>query len=870
MLECARTVAVKLFDAETFSDGTALSEWAANRVASQPGHPALVQVLGTFEDPRGMVLELLPNAKAAASPPSFATVTRDALPRHGAPGVLYAPKAARQIAAQVSAAAEYLHSKGAKKVSCVAYFSVRRFGDIYLHNTLVIRDADATSTSVSDVRLSDFGACAAVDLPELRRLEVRSFGWLLQDLLECHAEPQNPEDAKILELLKELRASCGAEDPNQLPSFKELREKLVDEQFAESCSKIAEVACPLHFSVGYLGMADAKLDGWLNKVEEAVLSHQTARLQRWAERQRQALQRAVKVEQAVCANNSSITDGVITGVQEELRQRDAERQRMRQHTKDMKDESDQHFQRELRRMRRGQKAMAKELLEKQSMRLADAYDEIIALKWQSLEEVFQRKLWQHYTEAHRRGYGRSAASTPEDLREVWQNGELKSLLAVEKQGWGRSQRADLQHLENELDGSLGKSIEALEAKLTTVADLEPECLQQIRSMAEDAKKELEKITAEIGGSLPELEAAWKACETDYEQKASELQQLQAAVARKRFEDMETFRLLKLQLCQWKLSYQSAFHDTDVEPSTSSLDPKEVEQRFANARRLARKLWAQMPVNEAHRFLAQVAQMLAKSEPSAATALMKVYEKELKRLGALPLVSHARSPELLQCPVVAPITPSSSASRGPLWKSVAEDLCLTDKASVGAVLLLRRLTLVCSDLAHVATANKASALRPAYHLVALRPTNDETFRAACEKGMCDIISLQLDDKLAFSLRGKDITAFTSRGGCFEIELGPAIRDAGGRKQMLNNVEILLHATRGRHVILTSGALDPIEMRSPQDIANFAGVIGVKGGFQCVSEAPYRALHRNLLRRGSCQVISAADEEMPQADEKMRVQ
>eukprot|EP00435_Cladocopium_sp_Y103_P010876 s829_g2.t2 len=74
----------------------------------------------------------------------------------------------------------------------------------------------------------------------------------------------------------------------------------------------------------------------------------------------------------------------------------------------------------------------------------------------------------------------------------------------------------------------------------------------------------------------------------------------------------------------------------------------------------------------------------------------------------------------------------------------------------------------------------------------------------------------------------------------------------------------------HVILTSGALDPIEMRSPQDIANFAGVIGVKGGFQCVSEAPYCALQRNLLRRGSCQVISAADEEMPQADEKMRVQ
>ena len=284
-------------------------------------------------------------------------------------------------------------------------------------------------------------------------------------------------------------------------------------------------------------------------------------------------------------------------------------------------------------------------------RLADAYEEIMALKWQSLEELFQRKLWEHYTEAHRRGYGRaSSTSTPEDLREVWQNGELKSLLAVEKQGWGRSQRADLQQIESELDESLGKSIATLESKLEKTVTDEPECLQLIRAMAEDAKKELEKITAEIGGSLPELEAAWKACEADYEQRESELQELQAAVARKRFEDMETFRLLKLQLCRWKLSYQTAFHDAtgSESMSTSSIDSRAVEQRFANARRLARKLWAQMPLKEAHRFLAQVSQRLVKSEPAAAQRLMKVYEKELKRLGALPLLSHARSPELLQC------------------------------------------------------------------------------------------------------------------------------------------------------------------------------------------------------------------------------
>lgn len=36
----------------------------------------------------------------------------------------------------------------------------------------------------------------------LCRLEVRSFGWLLQDLLECQTEPENEEEEKSFELMK--------------------------------------------------------------------------------------------------------------------------------------------------------------------------------------------------------------------------------------------------------------------------------------------------------------------------------------------------------------------------------------------------------------------------------------------------------------------------------------------------------------------------------------------------------------------------------------------------------------------------------------------------------------------------------------------
>ena len=53
-----------------------------------------------------------------------------------------------------------------------------------------------------------------------------------------------------------------------------------------------------------------------------------------------------------------------------------------------------------------------------------------------------------------------------------------------------------------------------------------------------------------------------------------------------------------------------------------------------------------------------------------------------------------------------------------------------------------------------------------------------------------------------------------------------------------------------MVFSSGAVEPLEMRSPHDLANFAEVLGVKSR-DCVAQAPYRALQGNLLRRGSPQ-------------------
>lgn len=101
-----------------------------------------------------------------------------------------------------------------------------------------------------------------------------------------------------------------------------------------------------------------------------------------------------------------------------------------------------------------------------------------------------------------------------------------------------------------------------------------------------------------------------------------------------------------------------------------------------------------------------------------------------------------------------------------------------------------------------------------------------------QGVCDLISLDLDEKLPFPLRGKDLLAFTSgfsgllascaqvaevslslggpdrcdqQGATPRIQFAPALRDAGRRKTMLGNVSILLHSMRGRRTAAHFGTV-----------------------------------------------------------------
>ncbi|WP_175721399.1 leucine-rich repeat-containing protein kinase family protein [Burkholderia anthina] len=195
-----RAVAVKLFKGAVTSDGLPDCEMAACLHAGR--HPNMIPVIGKVrghpDGTHGLVMELVdPALTNLAGPPSFATCTRDVY----AAAVRFAPAAAARLAHGIASVAAHLHARGIMH------------GDLYAHN--ILHDGEGGAL------LGDFGAASVYDASDrahaarLERLEVRAFGYLLDELL-ARCEPRAREGAHALEA---LAAACLNEDVDARPSF---------------------------------------------------------------------------------------------------------------------------------------------------------------------------------------------------------------------------------------------------------------------------------------------------------------------------------------------------------------------------------------------------------------------------------------------------------------------------------------------------------------------------------------------------------------------------------------------------------------------------------------------------------------------------
>jgi len=200
----AKEVAVKIFKGAVTSDGYPEDEMHACILAGN--HPNLVTVLGSIknhpEQKQGLVFGLIPTTfYNLGLPPSFDSCSRDVF----LPDTQFTVVQILAIAKAIASVAAHLHTKGIIH------------GDLYAHNTLV--------TAQHDTIFGDFGAASLYDTTTsqaayLQRLEVRAYGCLLDDLLQCCTEKQFLSDAAIA--LKALVPLCMQPAVLHRPSFADI------------------------------------------------------------------------------------------------------------------------------------------------------------------------------------------------------------------------------------------------------------------------------------------------------------------------------------------------------------------------------------------------------------------------------------------------------------------------------------------------------------------------------------------------------------------------------------------------------------------------------------------------------------------------
>ncbi|QDZ23504.1 subunit p30 of RNase P [Chloropicon primus] len=188
------------------------------------------------------------------------------------------------------------------------------------------------------------------------------------------------------------------------------------------------------------------------------------------------------------------------------------------------------------------------------------------------------------------------------------------------------------------------------------------------------------------------------------------------------------------------------------------------------------------------------------------------------VGSKPSEAFVQRAESLGYKCIARVHKPSEASGK---EDAAEDSCPADEARLK---VLRRVNLGASWEA-------VPKFRQAYDLVGVEfdgSAPPETFKRLCEKAECDIITLDLSkSQLAVHLQPATVQAALKRGLVFEILYSPVlVSEETRRRNIFSNAKLLVRSTRGRGLVLSSGTGNPLDLRSPLDVANLATLFGLK--------------------------------------------
>lgn len=164
-------------------------------------------------------------------------------------------------------------------------------------------------------------------------------------------------------------------------------------------------------------------------------------------------------------------------------------------------------------------------------------------------------------------------------------------------------------------------------------------------------------------------------------------------------------------------------------------------------------------------------------------------------------------------------------------------------------ILRRCTLVLTDSHSNA---RIAELSRNYDILAVRPLDERTLQLACSSLDCDIISLDLTQRLPYWFKFKMLKEAVKSGKRFEICYAQGVMgDANARRNLISNATQLIRASRGRGVIFSSEARTAVACRAPWDVVNLAALWGLsqERGHEAVSRECRGVVVSAALKRTS---------------------
>ena len=141
----------------------------------------------------------------------------------------------------------------------------------------------------------------------------------------------------------------------------------------------------------------------------------------------------------------------------------------------------------------------------------------------------------------------------------------------------------------------------------------------------------------------------------------------------------------------------------------------------------------------------------------------------------------------------------------------------------------RLTLVLTSLSQIQSFSSSLPILHSYDFIAVQPTTESLFHAACNSDLIDIITFDLTHKSQYHIKRPAIHLAFANGLYFEMNYGSAIRDSHCRRYLFQHSINLLRMTGGgKNVLLSSGAAKALELRDPYEIQNLGKLLGMDTG------------------------------------------